>query len=135
MPNIKVELLCATIPGLRLIAEHYWFVVYDETGIHRWEVWQEANVGGRSFGHVHCNLMPPKANVGGGPTQVDSIWYGEQALRIQQALAKAEKYPFCHTYRYWPGPNSNTFAKWILREAGIEHALGPKALGKRYPVR
>lgn len=133
--KVTVRLFSATIPGLlRFIAAHYWFVVCDETGVYRFEVWQRANSGGRSVGHVHCNLMPPEADVGGGPTKLAATWHGEEAWRIRQVLAKADSYPFCYKYRYWPGPNSNTFANWVLHTARIKHALGPKALGKRYPV-
>jgi hypothetical protein len=79
-------------------------------------------------------LKPPDANVGGGRTRVAAVWTGEAALRLKEVLEKAEGYPFCHKYWYWPGPNSNTFAAWVLRQAGIRHALSPMALGKRYPV-
>jgi len=41
-------------------------------------------------------------------------------------------YPFCDRYLPWPGPNSNTFAAWVLEQAGIEHALGWKAIGRNY---
>lgn len=133
--DVTVELLYATIPGLvGFLAVHHWFVVRSETGVYRFEVWQTANAGGQSVGHVHCNLKPPEANVGGGPSRLAKVWRGNEALRIQNVLANAATYPFCHTYHYWPGPNSNTFAAWVLRKAGVKHTLGPKALGKRYPV-
>ena len=32
----------------------------------------------------------------------------------------------------WPGPNSNTFVAWVLREAGVEHALDPRGIGRNY---
>src|SRR5947209_8250000 len=35
-------------------------------------------------------------------------------------------------YRYWPGPNSNTYPAWVLREAGVAGELPPKAVGKDY---
>jgi hypothetical protein len=132
---LKVELRYASLPSLlRFVAVHYWFVVFDDTGCHRWEVWQMKNAGGRSFGHLHCDLKHPDAGVGGGPTRIAAQWTGEAALKLKQVLESAETYPFCHKYWYWPGPNSNTFAAWVLRKAGIRHALGPMALGKRYPV-
>ena len=58
-----------------------------------------------------------------------------QALipRIDAAI-KNYRYVHAGDYRIWPGPNSNTFAAWVLRRAGIRHALSPLALGKRYPV-
>mgnify|MGYP006147166033 CR=1 FL=1 len=49
-------------------------------------------------------------------------------------LKDVQRYPYCERYRYWPGPNSNTFAAWVLRKARLKHALGPMALGKRFPV-
>jgi len=132
---VKVELRYASLPSLlRFVAVHYWFVVYDESGCHRWEVWQTKNAGGRSIGHLHCDLMPPEASVGGGPTRLAAVWTGEEADAIRRVLQDSSSYPYCHKYWYWPGPNSNTFAAWVLRQAGIRHALGPMALGKRYPV-
>ena len=38
----------------------------------------------------------------------------------------------CQRYHYWPGPNSNTFAAWVLREAGIEYPLHWRAVGSHY---
>jgi hypothetical protein len=132
---VKVELRYATLPSLlRLVAVHYWFVVFDETGCHRWEVWQTKNAGGRSIGHVHCDLKPAEAGVGGGPSRLAAEWTGEAAENLRKVLQEPESYPFCQNYRYWPGPNSNTFAAWVLRKAGVQHELGPMALGKRYPV-
>jgi hypothetical protein len=130
-----VQLRYATLPSLlRFFAVHYWFVVWDSDGCHRWEVWQTKNAGGRSIGHLHCDLKHPDAGVGGGPARLAAQWTGDQAIAIKRVLEKAQAYPFCQKYRYWPGPNSNTFAAWVLRQAGVQHKLGPLALGKRYPV-
>jgi hypothetical protein len=132
---VKVELRYAPLPSvLRWFAVHYWFVVYDDTGCHRYEVWQRRNAGGRSIGHLHCDLKPPDEGVGGGPARIAAVWTGEEAQRLKRVLEEAERYPFCHKYRYWPGPNSNTFAAWVLRKAGIAHRLVRTALGQRYPA-
>lgn len=133
--SCRVELRYATLPGiLGLFAAHYWFVLFDEHGCRRFEVWQTKNAGGKSIGHVHCDLKPADAGVGGGPARTAAQWHGEQARRLKAVLEKLEAYPFCQKYRYWPGPNSNTFAAWVLRKARIPHPMGPMALGKRYPV-
>jgi hypothetical protein len=130
---VTVELRYASLPSLlRFVAVHSWFVVTDETGCHRWEIWQTRNAGGRSAGHLHCDLKPPQANVGGGPTRVAAVWTGEAALKLKEVLEKAESYPFCHSTGTGR-PNSNTFAAWVLRQAGSA-SLEPMALGKRYPV-
>jgi hypothetical protein len=36
---VTVELRYASLPSLlRFVAVHYWFVVTDESGCHRWEI-------------------------------------------------------------------------------------------------
>jgi hypothetical protein len=132
---MRVELFHATLPGvLGLFAAHYWFVVRDADGCHRWEVWQTRNAGGTSIGHVHCDLRPPDADVGGGPARVAVEWTGIEAAAITAVLAKVQDYPHCERYLAWPGPNSNTFVSWVLRRAGIRHRLGWRAFGNSYPV-
>jgi len=106
--------------------------VCDETGRHRWEVWQTKNAGGVCIGHVHCDLKDPDDGVGGGPSRLATVWEGEPADRIAKILNQVESYPYCERYRYWPGPNSNTFAAWVLRQAGIELALDRRGIGRNY---
>ena len=131
-----VQLKYATLPApLGAFAVHYWFTVLDPaTGrCDRWEVWQSKDAGGTSVGHLHCNLKAPDEGVGGGPAKVDAEWRGEEALRIHSVLLEtAGTYPHCHDYLPWPGPNSNTFAAWVLKQAGIDFALHWKALGRSY---
>jgi hypothetical protein len=127
-----VELRCAGLPLIGWLAVHYWFVV-DDGARHRWEVWQTADAGGRSVGHLHCDLKAPEADVGGGPSRVEAVWRGEEARRIAEVLARCgATYPFCARYFPWPGPNSNTFAAWVLAQAGIDYRLGWRALGRNY---
>jgi hypothetical protein len=129
----RVELRYAGLPFLGFLAVHYWFIVEDAGECHRWEIWQSANAGGRSIGHLHCDLKPPQANVGGGPTRLAAAWRGDEARRIAEVLARcAEEYPYCRRYLPLPGPNSNTFVAWVLERAGIEHRLGWRALGRGY---
>ena len=129
----RVELRYAGLPFIGFLAVHYWFVVDDGGERHRWEVWQRADAGGRSAGHLHCDLKAPEANVGGGPTRLAAEWRGEDARRITAVLARCDKdYPFCDRYLPWPGPNSNTFVSWVLAQAGIEHRLGWRALGRNF---
>ena len=130
-----VQLWSASLPSaLRTIAVHSWFVAYDPAtnAWARWEVWQRAEAGGQSWGHVHRDLMRPDRPVGGGPSFNEAEWVGDEAEALLRVLATAPEYPARHRYRYWPGPNSNTFAAWVLGEAGIRHALDPRAVGKDY---
>jgi hypothetical protein len=131
-----VQLKYAALPGpLGAIARHYWFVVLDAQGgrCDRWEVWQSKDAGGVSVGHLHRNLMHPDSGVGGGPARVEAEWSGDEARALAAVLESAHcSYPHCARYRAWPGPNSNTFAAWILRRAGIDHHLPWRAIGRRY---
>ena len=131
-----VQLKYATLPvPFGAFAVHYWFTVLDPASgrCDRWEVWQSRDAGGESVGHLHCNLKTPDDGVGGGPAQVDSEWQGEEAARIHSVLKDVRKtYPFRDRYLPWPGPNSNTFVAWVLRQAGIHFDLHWKALGQDY---
>jgi hypothetical protein len=75
----------------------------------------------------------------------DAYWYGNKPellreirgegvdaviQRIERAVAG---YPYPKTYRVWPGPNSNTFTAFVLREAPeLRVDLPPTAIGKDY---
>lgn len=127
-----MQLYRAGIPALGWIAAHFWFVVREGERCDRWEVWQRPDAGGRSTGHLHCNLKAPEAHVGGGPTRLVAEWRGVEAARLREVLSTSDRYPFCRLYRYWPGPNSNTYVAWVLREARIEYPLGRLAVGKNF---
>jgi hypothetical protein len=130
---LRVELRHAPLPWpFGLFASHYWFVVFDGGKAQRWEVWQTKNAGGRALGHVHCDLKHPDEGVGGGPMRVDAEWTGEAAVSIVKILKDPDAYPFCERYRYWPGPNSNTYAAWVLRQAGVDHPLPRRAVGGKF---
>jgi hypothetical protein len=132
---LKVQLRYAPLPFIGAIAVHYWFVLFDEQGCHRWEVWQTKNAGGFCIGHVHCDLKHPDAGVGGGPARIAAEWQGDEAQRIAKVFKKIQDYPYCERYRYWPGPNSNTFVAWVLCEAGIQHPLDRRAIGRYFAAK
>jgi hypothetical protein len=130
-----VQLRYATLPRwLRPMAVHYWFAVLDVTlrQWHRWEVWQAKNAGGQSIGHIHYDRRHPDCGVGGGVYRLAAQWDGQAAQEICAVLARVDHYPHWNRYRAWPGPNSNTFVAWVLREAGIDYSLDPRAIGKDY---
>jgi hypothetical protein len=130
----RVQLRYATLPfPLGLLALHYWFVVFEPDGrCRRWEVWQAPDAGGTSIGHVHCDLKAPDAGVGGGPARIAAEWTGQAAEKIKKILENSKTYPYCDRYLPWPGPNSNTFAAWVLRQAGVEHRLPWRAFGRDF---
>jgi hypothetical protein len=75
----------------------------------------------------------------------DGYWFGnrpellsdvrgdgvDELIRRVEAAVKA--YPYADRYRVWPGPNSNTFTAYVLREAPeLRVDLPPTAIGKDY---
>ena len=128
---MKLELRAARIPVIGLLAHHYWLVVDDGKPI-RWEIWQWQAVGGESWGHLHRNLMEFDRGVGNGPSWVVSTFHDEVACRLARRLELApETYPWRHRYLPWPGPNSNTFVRWVIGDPAM---MGWQAFGKRYPI-
>ncbi|MBI3270688.1 MAG: DUF3750 domain-containing protein [Planctomycetes bacterium] len=131
--ELVVQLRCASLPDyLQPVAVHCWFVAADveKHQWHRWEVWQKANRGGKSWGHVHRDLWNPDKGVGGGPYSLLKEWRGEDAKRLLAALDASTQYPDRNVYHAWPGPNSNTYVAWVLREARVGADLPPTAIGK-----
>jgi len=135
-PREVVTLRYASLPPpLGIVAVHFWFTVADlRVGrFDRWEVWQTADAGGVSFGHLHCNLQSPEGHVGGGSTVLAATWRGDDARRLSEVLMLAkDEYPYRDHYRAWPGPNSNTFVAWVLDQARTAFQLPWKAHGRRY---
>lgn len=57
---------------------------------------------------------------------------GVDAL-IERIETAVQEYPYAGTYRIWPGPNSNTFTAFVLREVPeLRVDLPPTAIGKDY---
>ena len=133
MSNI-VELRAAKIPRIGWLAVHYWFVIKENDNIQRWEVWQSQNVGGEeNWGHLYFNLMPFDRGVGNGESWVEKQWDGDLAENLIIIIRQTPiDYPHNYLYRYYPGPNSNTYVQWILDRAGIDHQLSKKGWGKYY---
>ena len=79
------------------------------------------------------------------PGEPDRHWYGaepelyadirgQRAAELIPAIQEAvEAYPYPTEYEAWPGPNSNTFVAWVIRQVpGFEVALPSHAIGKDY---
>jgi hypothetical protein len=75
----------------------------------------------------------------------DSYWYGNRPELLKEARGAGvdaliarietavERYPYTDSYRVWPGPNSNTFTAFVLREVpDLRVDLPPTAIGKDY---
>ncbi len=135
IPNEPVAQLCYG-PLARpadAIAVHHWFLTFDpaEGRWHRWEIWQDADVRPPCWGHVHEDLLAPD-EWNGGPMRTHREWRGHEARAIMAALARSGEYPDRDKYLAWPGPNSNTYPAWVLRQAGVSAELGPLGIGRDY---
>jgi hypothetical protein len=128
-----VQLVRATLPQpITFLAVHYWFNAFDPRARtwQRWEVREAAQLNATSWGHIHRDLQEPWDDVGGGAAVVEAEWLDDDASRLLATLQHPEQYPDRDTYRYWPGPNSNTYAAWVLRESNVAFDLGPLGVGK-----
>jgi len=135
---MEVQLRWAKIPFVGWWAVHYWYVVADRQGqnldnLQRWEVWQRRQLKPESWGHLHKNLLSPYGGVGNGPSYLSQQWSGTDGDRLGEIIINSpQNYPHCHRYLYWPGPNSNTYAQWVLSQAGIDFNLGWRGVGRGY---
>ncbi|MCL7943824.1 DUF3750 domain-containing protein [Marinobacter sp. ATCH36] len=76
---------------------------------------------------------PDRAWFGAQPKLI-ADFRGEQAERIIEQLGDVIKeYPYPTEYEAWPGPNSNTFVAWVIRQIPeMDVALPNHAIGKDY---
>ena len=112
-------------------------------GVHTWIATREA--GARQWRLHHVMSWRRPALVSEITAAPDRAWYGSTpALLADYRGAPAEAlipaieaavadYPAPQAYRAWPGPNSNTFTAWVVREVpGLEAVLPVTAVGKDY---
>ncbi len=127
-----VQIYAAPTFGWRgLVAVHPWiiFKMPGETRYHRYEVvsWGSDEVVRHNYAIA------------------DGFWFGAQPrLLVEYHGAKAaamiprikdaiKSYPYPHSYRAWPGPNSNTFIAHIGKEVPeLKLDLPANAIGKDY---
>ncbi len=109
--------------------------------VHSWIATKEKNAD--HYLTYHVTGFRDGANVLIRKDIPDRRWFGADVTLVQElkgykaqsAIAKiaqaAKSYPYQENYRLWPGPNSNTFISYIIRntdELGVE--LPPNAIGK-----
>ncbi len=112
-------------------------------GVHTWVASREAGAAAWRMHQVTSWRRPALTSM---TTETpDRAWYGnpprlladyrdESAARLIPAIeAAVAAYPAPDAYRAWPGPNSNTFTAWLIREVeGLEAVLPVTAVGKDY---
>ena len=115
--------------------------------VHPWISWKEKSASTYTVAQVTSWALRrgKESSVIVEPDLPDRFWYGHKPNLIFEVRGeKAEKvisqinellktYPFKAEYSIWPGPNSNTFVEYIIRnipELTVE--LPPEAIGKDY---
>ena len=110
--------------------------------VHTWIATKEA---GANQYRVHEVTGWRHYVVSSRPGEPDRHWYGarpelyadirgDEAQALIPAIEQAvQAYPYVTEYEAWPGPNSNTFTAWVIREVpGLDVALPSNAIGKDY---
>jgi len=131
-----VRLYYTPLHVIGFMAAHPHLIVYDDGVWNRWELYEPDWGGGRHY--VCRNRFPLNANVGSGVwgAWIEAEWCGEEAQRIIGILRivgqDPRAYPYSGEYWFWPGPNSNTFIAWLLRQADVEFDPPWRAWGSSY---
>ena len=124
----------AAPPFLGPVVVHTWFVVKSANSeeFDRWEVWVDSN---GYLSRVCKNLYPPEGEFGLG-CYVVAERIGPGAERVKEVLeASVRTYPYSQEFHYLAGPNCNTYAQWVLNQAGWDVELPDSAIGKEYESR
>ncbi|WP_386083566.1 DUF3750 domain-containing protein [Vreelandella sp. F11] len=110
--------------------EHIWIATKAENAdsyrLHQVLSWRRPTV-------VSSIDTPDRAWFGNPPTLLADYRGDAAAQLIPQIEVAAVNYPQAELYRVWPGPNSNSFIAWVIREVpGFEVSLPVTAIGKDY---
>lgn len=103
------------------IARHPWFAVRPKGGT-SWQIWEVGGGGGADN---------PFQNSPYVDTVLHKVWRGAEAERAAACLEK-EAPPWLDRlkYRFYPGPNSNTFGDVMLRRCHLHASLPSTSVGK-----
>ncbi len=115
-------------------------------GVHTWIAVKRSGADGYTVYEVNgWRLRRTGTSIAVSERPADSRWFGSMPrlvaerrgpdvdALIDRIEAAVQRYPYADTYRVWPGPNSNTFTAFVLREVPELRAdLPPTAIGKDY---
>ncbi|MCC5884728.1 MAG: DUF3750 domain-containing protein [Halomonas sp.] len=113
-----------------IFAVHAWVATKplgaSEYTLHQVTGWGRPTLSSRSG-------APDRAWFGSAPTLHATLCGSEAERAIERIDALLPDYPYRDRYRAWPGPNSNTFVAWLIREVPeLSVALPSSAIGKDY---
>lgn len=115
-------------------------------GVHSWIAIKESDAETYTVYEVSgWRLRRSGTSVSVSNRPPDSRWFGNDPVLLADLRGKAAEavipkirqgvrdYPFAGQYRLWPGPNSNTFTAYVVRQAPeLRVDLPPTAIGKDY---
>lgn len=118
-----VALLTGTLgPPMNHIARHPWFAVRKQ-GEEQWRVYEVPSIGTERDPFTNHDPY--------GDPILHKIWRGAEAERGAACLEReAQKWLSELDYRFFPGPNSNTFGDVMMRKCGLHASLPSSAIGK-----
>lgn len=132
VPEAKVIILAARTGRWKSIFAEHMSIVLKPEGAARWTRYDVVGWGNP----VRRDAYPADALwYGNRPYVVTEITGPEAATLIPRIEKTISRYPHsAHgTYTVWPGPNSNTFVAWVVRNTdGFAAELPPVAVGKDY---
>ena len=127
------------------VVQVYGARAYNWRGYFSLHTWISTKAAGASRYYVHEVTGWRHYVVQSRPDDPDRAWYGatpeliadirgERAGRIIEQLDEViAEYPYPTEYKAWPGPNSNTFVAWVIRQIPeMEVALPNHAIGKDF---
>ncbi len=118
-----VALLSGTLLApLDDIARHPWFAV-RRRGEEEWRVYEVPSIG--------TERDPFREHHPYGRPIVHKVWRGAEAERAAACLEReAQRWIDALRYRFYPGPNSNTFGDVMLRKCKLRASLPSTAVDK-----
>lgn len=124
-----------------IFTSHTWFVINDFGKLSRWEVLFRKNKDNPLGYHLYKNKLPAFDGIGMIPyldkpkwnSSVITVLANDEAKRIAEIIESSpQNYPYCNYYSI-TGPNSNSYAQWVLTKAKISNIFLPaSAIGKKY---
>jgi hypothetical protein len=137
-----VAVLSARAWGWRgAFAVHTWVVMKPE-GASRYDRYEVVGWGvQQGVRAVRQNMRPPDAPWAGNPPTIVHMIQGEAAERaIPKVEAAIATYPYPESYVIWPGPNSNSFVAYLIRQVPAlamempAHAVGKDWIANGIPI-
>ena len=132
-PEPVVAILAARAWGWRgAFSLHTWIVLKDRDApaYDRFEVVGWGVQTGQQA--VRRNMRLPDAAWAGNPPEIVRLFQGDAAAAaIPKLLDAIQAYPYPRSYVIWPGPNSNSFVAYLVRQVPeLATKLPPNAVGK-----